>query len=232
MFQHFIITRFNIKSKSCNKLQSDDWIKYRLKIFEKYCYPSIISQSTNNFEWIMLFDGETTDKNLLKKFKKVQPVFIFEYEKYGVNQYVYRKIIQKEIEKRIEKDWIITTRLDSDDCLHHDYIKTIQSFFDQKEKLIHFSNGYIFNPIKRELRLAHFKGITGFISTIENVNNGLRTCYCDKHAQVHKFFPILDQIENETPMWLQIIHENNTSSGLQGIKIIDLEKFGISDYQI
>ena len=59
MFQHFILTRFNLRkkgwdeTKSQSKVLTDSWMENRLKLFEQYCYSSIKSQTVKNFEWLV-----------------------------------------------------------------------------------------------------------------------------------------------------------------------------------
>lgn len=64
-FEHYIITRFNlpifqpkvngIEYSSC----SEEYLQYRFDLFEKYCMPSIINQTCQNFKWLVLFDART-----------------------------------------------------------------------------------------------------------------------------------------------------------------------------
>ena len=53
MFDHFLITRFNLKNNDWNVDKNDnvicdkDWLNFRFDIFEKTCFNSIKNQ--NNF---------------------------------------------------------------------------------------------------------------------------------------------------------------------------------------
>ena len=67
-FEHYIITRFNLpifqakvagkESTSCSK----EYLQYRFELFEKYCMPSIMNQTCQNFKWLVLFDINTPDE--------------------------------------------------------------------------------------------------------------------------------------------------------------------------
>lgn len=63
--QHFILTRFNLllwnKDKENKKVRSKEWLEHRFSLFEKYCLPSIKSQTCQDFEWIVLFDSSTPE---------------------------------------------------------------------------------------------------------------------------------------------------------------------------
>ena len=66
---HYLITRFNLKKTNWNprwKINqqlalSDEWLKYRFELFEKYCFPSVYNQSNQNFTWCVFFDIKTPD---------------------------------------------------------------------------------------------------------------------------------------------------------------------------
>ena len=65
MFQHFILTRFNLRkkgwdeTKSQSKVLTDKWMENRLELFEQYCYSSIKAQTKKDFEWLVFFDKTT-----------------------------------------------------------------------------------------------------------------------------------------------------------------------------
>lgn len=66
-FEHYIITRFNLPIfqpkvggrtfTSC----SEEYLQYRFQLFERYCMPSVINQSCQNFKWLVLFDVNTPE---------------------------------------------------------------------------------------------------------------------------------------------------------------------------
>jgi hypothetical protein len=88
MFQHFVITRFNLRqkdwvaSKSNNQVLTDQWMENRLTLFTHYCFPSLLMQSEQNFTLLMFFDITTPEKNrstisqLQQQFPNFIPVFI------------------------------------------------------------------------------------------------------------------------------------------------------------
>lgn len=66
LFQHYIITRFNLPvfkgllrdGASINNIDSD-YLRSRFDIFQKYTYPSIKNQTCQNFKWLVLMDEKT-----------------------------------------------------------------------------------------------------------------------------------------------------------------------------
>ncbi|MFT6898048.1 MAG: hypothetical protein ACJA13_002464 [Paraglaciecola sp.] len=88
MFQHFVITRFNLRKKdwqtSKNKTQvlTDTWMEGRLELFEHYCFSSLKAQTKQNFLWLVFFDTSTADKfrqvidRLAEEFSAFTPIYI------------------------------------------------------------------------------------------------------------------------------------------------------------
>ena len=87
IFEHFIITRFNLpiynRTKAGSVSSIDiEYLRQRFDIFERYCMPSIQQQSCQNFKWLVLFDENTPleFKNrvlyLHNKYEKLIPCFL------------------------------------------------------------------------------------------------------------------------------------------------------------
>lgn len=76
-FKHFLITRFNLpnkgwqQDKNNNPVQNEEWLDYRIQLFETYCLPSIMHQTCKDFVWFVYFDVNSPDF-LLHKIAKWQ----------------------------------------------------------------------------------------------------------------------------------------------------------------
>ena len=114
-FEHYIITRFNlpifqpkvngIEYSSC----SEEYLQYRFDLFEKYCMPSIINQTCQNFKWLVLFDAHTPESfkrrisSWHKRYNNLVPCFL--------NMKDYKEIPQDyidlctEYESQVEKNY-------------------------------------------------------------------------------------------------------------------------------
>lgn len=86
-FRHFLLTRFNIpfnpfEMGNIDFLFDEKYLTERFTIFEKYCLPSVINQSNQNFIWIVLFDSRTPqkfknrNKIISEKYDKYKPIYI------------------------------------------------------------------------------------------------------------------------------------------------------------
>lgn len=64
-YKHFLITRFNIplwRTKEKDPIHNLDYLKYRMQLFEDYCFPSVRQQTNQNFVWLCLFDVNTPEE--------------------------------------------------------------------------------------------------------------------------------------------------------------------------
>lgn len=64
-YKHFLITRFNIplwRTKDKDPILDLHYLKYRMQLFEDYCFPSVRQQTNQNFIWLCLFDVNTPEE--------------------------------------------------------------------------------------------------------------------------------------------------------------------------
>lgn len=220
IFSHFILTIFNVQ-KGIPGLLSDpndkSWLEHRFKLFDKFCYPSVLAQSNQDFKWIVLFNVDTPDifKDEIKKYSvwgNFIPVYIKTTTAKDTNR-IFREIIPEYLTDGSE--YLITTRIGSDDIICKDYIEMVQNCFDgQKLQFINFSNGYAWNYnswkiYSKKMRPGHF------ISLIEKIDNFKTVRTGDGFAELHQVGPIRE-IETK-PTWIQGIHGRNITNQVGGI---------------
>lgn len=229
-FKHIIITRFNLPQrwnadKQGKTVLDSEWLKERFELFEKFCLPSIIAQTSQNFEWWVYFDINTD--NLFKKriesiereYKNFKPKFEHSYEAFEAN--MPKDISQYLVD--VEIDWLITTRLDNDDMLARNTVKLLQKNFSFNNTLLEIPYGYTLELIKTpKLRKVHSE-LNPFISYIENIKEGkfVRSVYYYQHSE----WKDVSRINvSKKPQWVQIIHEKNVFNRALG-KIVFPYKF-------
>ncbi|TXG38852.1 glycosyltransferase [Seonamhaeicola maritimus] len=222
-FNHFVITRFNLRQsiwgsdKKGVELNNNIWLKNRYDIFEKYCFPSMRNQTNLDFKWLVFFD-ETTPQlfrekniNLNKVFSQFTPIYVKDFEAFHVE---LPEIIETNLEANFK--YVITTRLDNDDCFHKDAISVIQEHFTNKKRsIIDLSNGLTLQ-VSGEYKLALRKNVVSgpFISLCENLilNEPILTVYNREHTS---WVGVVDYIPVKNGFyWLQIIHDRNVSNAL------------------
>ncbi len=136
--KHIVFTRFDTHSAS----QFDkDWLKYRLEIFKKYTLQSLLHQEVQNFAiWIRYCtDFKEEVKEFNKYLKSLSIPCFFTYFKDGVDYetdelYEYVK----------DSEFVIETRIDSDDMYSKDAMSEIQNEEITANQIYIFQDGYLY----------------------------------------------------------------------------------------
>jgi hypothetical protein len=237
MFQHFVITRFNLRkadwktSKTNTQVLTDTWMENRLALFENYCFSSLKAQSEQNFTWLVFFDITTPDRfrkeisRLESAFERFIPIFID-----GMDEFIPQSRVH--IKQRLEQPYIITSRLDNDDSLHQDYIKEVQSHFDEQSFMaIDIVDGYTLQVEPKVCFAKRSHVHNPFISLIEKVHEDIKTVwFIERHGQWR-------HVKNLTPvrakrMWMSVIHNENKVNrflGFDNVPWPEIKAFHLRD---
>ena len=217
--KHFLITPWNLD------MLDMDWLIARQKLFEKFCLPSVLSQTNKDFEWILVSDSRTPDE-----FKKVLDSYSATvlYSDVGeglpkTKNDFFRAIQLEEavavplrsyLETKGEGD-IMTTRLDNDDAISIDHIDRIQGYQAQYSRN---QDQYWLNMVRG------YKWCSGnvypigalhnpFISFVEPQGTLLTAYQCCHHLAPKSGHPVMYVREGE-PTWMQVIHGGNLMNKL------------------
>jgi len=221
-FKHFLITRFNLpnkgwqQDKNNNPVQNEEWLDYRIQLFETYCLPSIKHQTCKDFVWFVYFDANSPSmlKNKIIEWQATCENLIPQYSN------DYDACLGREMSEHItnmlpaDTGFIITTRIDNDDAFHSDAIKTIQEHFKpQDNTIIDIEDGYCYNTGNGVITKHRFIS-NQFISYIEHRKNLYGTVYKEGHpAWIEKAKFV--SIKNKR-LWLQVVHEKNIVNAMKG----------------
>jgi hypothetical protein len=141
----------------------------------------------------------------------------------------------------------MTSRLDNDDLLHQDAIKTIQENFVEKHNfIISLASGYVLD-IDRNVLAHYFYPMSPFISLIESVTANPKGIFVRPHTQwptlrlsifkefYLQFFKPKERLSVfilECPLWIQVFHGHNVANsfyrGLPVLRPKNLSDFGIN----
>lgn len=226
-YQHFILTRFNIKlwskDKNGQSTQTEEWLKQRFDLFETYCLPSIQKQTQKNFKWIVLFDADTPAfyKEKIAKYQKeckhLEPRFVSaENGRYFVR--IFKENIVQEVK---EGDILITTYLDNDDALRNDYVEEIQRLAatTYNKTFIVFKYGLqYFVQLNIATRIPYRNN--HFISFVEKCtsSSAIKTVVgYGSHINVgsYKGTDVLRIEDKQKPMWIEVIHDTNMDNDVK-----------------
>ena len=226
MFDHFVITRFNLKNNDWNVDKNDnvicdkDWLNFRFDIFENTCFNSIKNQSNLNFIWLVYYDTETPN-NFKKRIESLNNDFPQFIPIYKESNQVFLNDLSKDIKRLSNKEYIITTRIDNDDAFHYQAIEKIQEQFNyQDSTIINFPWIVCFDLIHKRMS-KHFYVSNPFISLIEKNNNGyFQTVFVKQHNDWRKSHSIIN-INVEQAYCFQLIHDRNIYNQMEGVLIYD-----------
>lgn len=251
-YDHFLLTQFNLKNFPKGKLDDEkswiNWTRDRIGIFKRYCLPSVLRQTTKSFTWILYFDEDTPQEftpflNELREIPFVKLAFCKGMDDFQENHMqAVRQLANKDM------PYLLTSRMDNDDALHQDAIRTIQGHFRAKPGyLISLSSGYVLNP--DDMILSHyFYPMSPFISLVEKNNDRIKGIFQKGHTRWnelrlfalkeiwHEYFTPGKRkayFEVDRPLWMQVVHGDNVSNsfyrGFPVLKETDLHDFGITE---
>jgi hypothetical protein len=222
--KHYILTRWNQLHDNSHVYNfkgitdPEKWNEERMNLFEKYCLFSVNAQVNKDFTWVLAFNSKTP-KKYYEKYQKYPYIKII----FDMHPFTYmNKIYGKEIKKG---DWIATTRLDNDDCLHPNYIKEVKSKFDNKYALVDTAGcqfdvkNNTFHDSGRRYPNSPF--LTVFEKAGEFSDHPIHTAYYKSHTNLHLSFKGRPQIliSDKGKLYCQIIHDNNVCNKINGEKI-------------
>ncbi|GAA3961637.1 glycosyltransferase [Allohahella marinimesophila] len=226
---HLILTRFNVRSggKEAQIRQDPTWLKTRFDLFEKYCLPSVKKQSDKSFKWLIFFDLDTPDYFKQKVIQYVEncdqivPTYVGEWNSEAVKSAIASQILP-------EHRFVLSTRLDNDDAIHIDFIKTLQlaSRACGHDVYLNFPKGMTYAS---GVAYSHLDRSNAFISRMESVSD-FHGVWELKHVDIASTRPIV-QLDLKFA-WLQVVHGRNVSNKIRGrilknIKWIDYYPYSV-----
>lgn len=236
MYDHFLITRFNIphknwiKDKSGVLIKNHAWLCDRFCLFERYCFPSIISQTNQNFKWLVFFDINTPSpfKEKIDHYKGFYPNFIPCYVA-DVDEFLGELALQINHHLSGSSDALITSRVDNDDALHKQYIENIQKrAVGERDVILNFQLGYKLDAI-RQILYSCIHNSSPFVSRVEPIDGSkFKTVMSFDHTEASANAPVL---QLEQVGWMVVVHEHNLENQVSGRPLFSpakvLDEFGV-----
>lgn len=112
------------------------------------------------------------------------------------------------------ENWLITTRVDNDDCVSRHFVRRIQAEFRERREFINFTFGAQHDKGQIYFRLDPSNA---FISCVEPAEGGFRSVFVDGHHLLKHHGPVR-QVWT-APMWMQVIHGDNIANRTGGIRV-------------
>lgn len=212
-FDHFLLTRFNIRYDLGSPLASDPWLRERLCIFRQWTLPSVMQEADNLDGWLIFCDARSPEwfryevTSLLTKPAEV----IWVDGAFGT------EAIRNVLEPRMSgKPFLITTRLDNDDAISCDFFQLVQGCFDYQDlEFINLTYGIEYE--KGQLYLVR-KLSNPFVSLIEKRGESpIKSVYVDEHQLLSRHGKVREVRTH--PAWIQNIHGGNLANRVTGVPV-------------
>lgn len=220
-FRHVLVSRLNVfyqKKMSEKGFDPENWLLERVEIFKKFCLPSILNQSNKKFQWFFYIDAHTPDQVKEDLEKTFVPYPFIKLLAHHFDSFNITKELRSDIDKYLGKDFdfLISSRVDTDDMLHKDFISNIQESFNEQEfKILNFSRGLVYHIPSGVSSFSNRKG-NPFISLVEKRNNGqFVTVFSKSHTDYVSDYAYTE-IYLEKPLWCMTVHGLNDSTGFFG----------------
>ena len=213
---HVILTRFNCRFLNWDypARRQPGWLAERFDLFERYCLPTLKSQTSQDFYWMIYFDSGTpasyaaNAKQLFDGYSNIHMRFVDVFS---------AETLELDLKSVLggRYDWLVSTRLDNDDGLNSSFMERLRrEIHPGRREAINFPNGLILG--KDKIYLSR-QPSNAFLSLSEPFE-GFKTALCAPHKDMKRHSPVRDV--NVGPMWLQVVHGNNVSNKLRGRRLL------------
>lgn len=233
--QHFILTRFNIllwsKDKEGNAVRNVQWLEHRFALFKQYCLPSLMHQTCQNFEWIVLFDSKTPERFRAKidAYQKMCPQILPVFVKPERGRY-FATIFRDEMVKRLSGERVLSTYLDNDDALNVRFVEDLQRRAESLADgtFIRYSDGYQYYTEEQFMLRIHYPR-NHFVSVVEKGDpSTIKGIFgYGRHFYIDVIAGVRIETVSGLPMWCEVVHEKNMindANFLIGTKVIKDKK--------
>jgi hypothetical protein len=208
---HAILTRFNLPTAGPESLirARAGWLAQRVELFDRYCLPSVRSQTSANFGWLVYFDPESP-RWLRQR--------IEDWSAEGAMVPLFRAAVSNaellsDIEAHIGRHdaWLITTGLDNDDALAADFVERVQRAPRiEGRHAVYIRNGLI----RRGGDVYARRDSVNAFCSVREPWVGARTCWSEWHNLIPRTMPT--HVLGGNPGWLQVVHGTNVSNRVRG----------------
>jgi hypothetical protein len=218
--RHFLITRFALPFPKDNPRyeaysNNPGWFHRRCSLFEKHTLPSVKAQTFKDFTWILLANPEFPEISV-SKLESYGIEVAWEDWEWDEN----RSQLASLLKNKVGDDWVISSRVDSDDILHNRFMEHTHFGAKREREWLAFPNGYVMD---RDAAYLYRYINSPFVSLVEPTEEA-KFVYHVSHIRARP------RILSEVPGWIQVDHGGNVKNSVRRItRKRDCTKCKISD---
>jgi hypothetical protein len=218
---HLVLTRFSIRSSGVGyRNQWDDaWFDRRLELFERYCLPSMVAQTSKAFTWVVFCDPTTPEAVVERLRGYSEHIVVAECRRHAsVRGKAPDDLMALDEFVDPDSEVVITTRLDSDDALNRCSVEQIQrhaTAFSRSggDFLLHtFPLGCKLDAVDGRVYRTWYRQ-NAFLSLFERAGTDPKGVMQDNHVKLETRFSPLER-DFSLLGWLQVLHGSNVSNAL------------------
>ena len=207
---HALITRFNLPTPGVERTirMQSGWLEGRVRLFERYCAPSVRAQRDGAARWLIYFDPGSPPwlKDWIDQTADglFHPVF---------REAVATEDLLEDLDALFpsKSEVLLTSNLDNDDGLGLDFVAALRNHDTPLERAaIYLARGLIKSPSGLYLRNDPSNA---FVSVRESWEQPF-TSWGDWHNRLHLTMPV--EVISGPPRWLQVVHQTNVSNRTRG----------------
>ncbi|WCD92910.1 glycosyltransferase [Microbacterium sp. nov. GSS16] len=211
---HLVLTRFNLPTPGPESLvrAQEGWLRNRVALFERHTVPTMRAQTENSYTWMVYLDPHSPGWLL----ERLAP-----FADEGLFVPLYRERVEwtdvvadaREVFGDSHGELLLTTNLDNDDAVAVDFIARLQQAARRHpDHAIYLRTGLILQGDALYLR---DDPENAFCSVSESWDAPV-TAWRDWHNLLHEHLPVVSL--TGTPAWLQVIHGQNVSNRVRGVR--------------
>ena len=227
--RHVLLTRFNLATTGRERALRDDpaWLADRFDLFERYCLPSVASQTDDRFDWMIFFDEHTADwaRGRIEQAQRIVPFHAVFTPMFGGDG--WGRFTRLLVGPPVLERFIVTSNLDNDDGLAVDYVARIHaavaaSRFAPTPYAINFAQGVV---LCGGARYLHRHLSNAFTNLVEADGPAIRTANTIRHMELKRHVPVIQ--DDGPPAWLQVVHGGNVSNRARGrlLRFLEPDRF-------
>ncbi|MEP6950691.1 MAG: GlcNAc-transferase family protein [Ginsengibacter sp.] len=200
--KHLILTRLALGTPK------EDWLRHRIKLFEEFCAPSIANQTCQDFTWILAV-RDNTPEWFIQRARKISPSARFIFIESKSLKIKWPDNLPRELIEPV----LLTTRIDSDDAFHKDFVKEVQSAAKQQKYSCALDAPLGYSLDQNTLDCFLYKSHRNHFITLLEYGT-CRTVFCTMHALMDREFPVV-QFCRDKPLWTEGTNGKNISNRLR-----------------
>jgi len=232
--KHIVMTRLN--QKWVYRDLHEDYMQYRLDLFEIGTLKSVIGQSDKDFTFIILTSPTLPDhiRERTESYSGVQVIYKDRKDGNQIPGRSFAKILLDPFDLG-DYDKIVTTTIDSDDLMRFDYIKTVNNIARNENNAMpslirSLATINIGASFSKYVVRGFNPPLFSFVEDIKNGTENVGTCFCRGHKCINRNSKSI--IDIDVP-FVMLQHASNNLMGKSGIskKLRDY-KYKLSDYGV